>query len=139
MLCSLILIQFVHGETESQKLSSRCQQMDWRAGTCQDPSPSLNQYAVVSESTVVPQIFMFLLNTLWVGEELPRKAVVFGNSAFGCAWEHKLSLEPHVCFAAGTWRLKQLLSFALGGLLGNVFLHLLPEAWAYTCRISPGE
>ncbi|XP_041493669.1 zinc transporter ZIP13 isoform X1 [Microtus oregoni] len=39
---------------------------------------------------------------------------------------------------AGAWRLKQLLSFALGGLLGNVFLHLLPEAWAYTCRISPG-
>ncbi|XP_026643624.1 zinc transporter ZIP13 isoform X2 [Microtus ochrogaster] len=40
---------------------------------------------------------------------------------------------------AGAWRLKQLLSFALGGLLGNVFLHLLPEAWAYTCRISPGD
>uniref|UniRef100_A0A2K5JWT3 Zinc transporter ZIP13 n=1 Tax=Colobus angolensis palliatus TaxID=336983 RepID=A0A2K5JWT3_COLAP len=40
---------------------------------------------------------------------------------------------------AGAWRLKQLLSFALGGLLGNVFLHLLPEAWAYTCSTSPGE
>uniref|UniRef100_A0A2K5JWX3 Zinc transporter ZIP13 n=1 Tax=Colobus angolensis palliatus TaxID=336983 RepID=A0A2K5JWX3_COLAP len=39
---------------------------------------------------------------------------------------------------AGAWRLKQLLSFALGGLLGNVFLHLLPEAWAYTCSTSPG-
>lgn len=39
---------------------------------------------------------------------------------------------------AGAWRLKQLLSFALGGLLGNVFVHLLPEAWAYTCNISPG-
>ncbi|KAM9015562.1 zinc transporter ZIP13 isoform 1-T3 [Guaruba guarouba] len=34
---------------------------------------------------------------------------------------------------AGSHRLKQLLSFAIGGLLGNVFLHLLPEAWAYTC------
>ena len=30
--------------------------------------------------------------------------------------------------AAGT--LKILLSFAVGGLLGDVFLHLLPEAWA---------
>uniref|UniRef100_A0A2K5DEF1 Zinc transporter ZIP13 n=1 Tax=Aotus nancymaae TaxID=37293 RepID=A0A2K5DEF1_AOTNA len=40
---------------------------------------------------------------------------------------------------AGAWRLKQLLSFALGGLLGNVFLHLLPEAWAYTCSTGPGE
>lgn len=39
---------------------------------------------------------------------------------------------------AGAQRLKQLLSFALGGLLGNVFLHLLPEAWAYTCSNSPG-
>ncbi|XP_028634378.1 zinc transporter ZIP13 isoform X2 [Grammomys surdaster] len=39
---------------------------------------------------------------------------------------------------AGARRLKQLLSFALGGLLGNVFLHLLPEAWAYTCNVSPG-
>ncbi|XP_064144207.1 zinc transporter ZIP13 isoform X3 [Loxodonta africana] len=38
----------------------------------------------------------------------------------------------------GARRLKQLLSFALGGLLGNVFLHLLPEAWAYTCSASPG-
>ncbi|XP_025734977.1 zinc transporter ZIP13 isoform X4 [Callorhinus ursinus] len=38
---------------------------------------------------------------------------------------------------AGARRLKQLLSFALGGLLGNVFLHLLPEAWAYTCSASP--
>uniref|UniRef100_A0A8C9A9P9 Zinc transporter ZIP13 n=1 Tax=Prolemur simus TaxID=1328070 RepID=A0A8C9A9P9_PROSS len=40
---------------------------------------------------------------------------------------------------AGARRLKQLLSFALGGLLGNVFLHLLPEAWAYTCSASPGD
>ncbi|XP_006157877.1 zinc transporter ZIP13 isoform X3 [Tupaia chinensis] len=39
---------------------------------------------------------------------------------------------------AGARRLKQLLSFALGGLLGNVFLHLLPEAWAYTCSASSG-
>ncbi|XP_061103141.1 zinc transporter ZIP13 isoform X1 [Conger conger] len=35
---------------------------------------------------------------------------------------------------AGCRRLKQLLSFAIGGLLGDVFLHLLPEAWAYSCR-----
>uniref|UniRef100_A0A3Q0R565 Zinc transporter ZIP13 n=1 Tax=Amphilophus citrinellus TaxID=61819 RepID=A0A3Q0R565_AMPCI len=30
---------------------------------------------------------------------------------------------------AGCHKLKQLLSFAIGGLLGDVFLHLLPEAW----------
>ncbi|XP_051919200.1 zinc transporter ZIP13 isoform X1 [Hippocampus zosterae] len=31
---------------------------------------------------------------------------------------------------AGHQKLKRLLSFAIGGLLGDVFLHLLPEAWA---------
>ncbi|XP_062327379.1 zinc transporter ZIP13 [Osmerus eperlanus] len=34
---------------------------------------------------------------------------------------------------AGCRKLKQLLSFAIGGLLGDVFLHLLPEAWAHSC------
>ncbi|XP_042301202.1 zinc transporter ZIP13 isoform X1 [Sceloporus undulatus] len=38
----------------------------------------------------------------------------------------------------GSRRMKQLLSFAIGGLLGNVFLHLLPEAWAYTCSATAG-
>ncbi|KAL4710823.1 hypothetical protein ACJJTC_010946 [Scirpophaga incertulas] len=32
---------------------------------------------------------------------------------------------------AGASTLRILLSFAVGGLLGDVFLHLLPEAWAY--------
>ncbi|KAJ7344700.1 hypothetical protein JRQ81_000650, partial [Phrynocephalus forsythii] len=27
---------------------------------------------------------------------------------------------------------------AIGGLLGNVFLHLLPEAWSYTCSATAG-
>ncbi|KAM4723157.1 zinc transporter ZIP13 [Rhinophrynus dorsalis] len=36
-------------------------------------------------------------------------------------------------------RLKRLLSFAIGGLLGDVFLHLLPEAWAYTCSATTGS
>lgn len=31
--------------------------------------------------------------------------------------------------AAESKSLKLLLSFAVGGLLGDVFLHLLPEAW----------
>ncbi|XP_051820393.1 zinc transporter ZIP13 [Antechinus flavipes] len=44
-----------------------------------------------------------------------------------------------LCSEAGSQRLKQLLSFALGGLLGNVFLHLLPEAWAYTCSATTGR
>ncbi|XP_063800660.1 zinc transporter ZIP13 [Pseudophryne corroboree] len=39
----------------------------------------------------------------------------------------------------GTRKLKQLLSFAIGGLLGDVFVHLLPEAWAYTCSATTGS
>lgn len=39
---------------------------------------------------------------------------------------------------AGCQKLKQLLSFAIGGLLGDVFLHLLPEAWAVS-SVSAGK
>ena len=39
-------------------------------------------------------------------------------------------------FLVAGQRLKLLLSFAVGGLLGDVFLHLLPEAWAH---INPGN
>ncbi|XP_053305733.1 zinc transporter ZIP13 [Spea bombifrons] len=39
----------------------------------------------------------------------------------------------------GSKRLNQLLSFAIGGLLGDVFVHLLPEAWAYTCSATTGS
>ncbi|XP_062279417.1 zinc transporter ZIP13 [Scomber scombrus] len=37
---------------------------------------------------------------------------------------------------AGCQKLKQLLSFAIGGLLGDVFLHLLPEAWALSGSLA---
>lgn len=43
------------------------------------------------------------------------------------------------CFVpttAAANKLKLLLSFAVGGLLGDVFLHLLPEAWA---TVGKGE
>ena len=41
-----------------------------------------------------------------------------------------------IIFAVAGQRLKLLLSFAVGGLLGDVFLHLLPEAWQH---INPGN
>eukprot|EP00064_Thunnus_orientalis_P002498 superscaffoldBa00000185_g2505 len=37
---------------------------------------------------------------------------------------------------AGCQKLKKLLSFAIGGLLGDVFLHLLPEAWALSGSLA---
>ena len=41
-----------------------------------------------------------------------------------------------LCFppSAGAARLRLLLSFAVGGLLGDVFLHLLPEAWKHVSQ-----
>jgi len=41
--------------------------------------------------------------------------------------------------AADSKFLKTLLSFAVGGLLGDVFLHLLPEAWEYDMKDRGGE
>ncbi|XP_060807090.1 zinc transporter ZIP13 homolog isoform X2 [Amyelois transitella] len=38
---------------------------------------------------------------------------------------------------AGAATLRILLSFAVGGLLGDVFLHLLPEAWQYDLANTP--
>lgn len=40
-------------------------------------------------------------------------------------------------FSVSGDRLKLLLSFAVGGLLGDVFLHLLPEAWNLQSKQSP--
>jgi hypothetical protein len=41
--------------------------------------------------------------------------------------------------AADSKFLKTLLSFAVGGLLGDVFLHLLPEAWENDMNNGSGE
>jgi hypothetical protein len=38
------------------------------------------------------------------------------------------------CVAAPAQRLKLMLSFAVGSLLGDVFCHLLPEVWNYMDR-----
>lgn len=34
-----------------------------------------------------------------------------------------------LCFLAGSKHLRLLLSFSVGGMLGDVFLHVLPEVW----------
>lgn len=44
--------------------------------------------------------------------------------------------ETFCSISAAANKLKLLLSFAVGGLLGDVFLHLLPEAWA---TVDKGE
>ena len=42
-------------------------------------------------------------------------------------------------FLENAVKLNRLLSFAVGGLLGDVFLHLLPESWDHIQKSSPGE
>ncbi|XP_045189389.2 zinc transporter ZIP13-like [Mercenaria mercenaria] len=46
---------------------------------------------------------------------------------------------PALKHGAAAARLKLLLSFAVGGLLGDVFLHLLPEAWAHLHAVGGGH
>lgn len=60
-----------------------------------------------------------------------------GSIAVGLSGIFPLLVIPIEAGAAlktedGCQKLKKLLSFAIGGLLGDVFLHLLPEAWAHT-------
>ena len=45
----------------------------------------------------------------------------------------------NIFIAESAKRLQILLSFAVGGLLGDVFLHLLPEAWANHAALSTGK
>lgn len=53
----------------------------------------------------------------------------------------KISIHNYTtyCLAAESSSLKVLLSFAVGGLLGDVFLHLLPEAWGSDNSKSDGK
>jgi len=53
---------------------------------------------------------------------------MYGSDLLFFASQHVVEL---CLVAAANERLKLLLSFAVGGLLGDVFLHLLPEAWAH--------
>ncbi|XP_053349315.1 zinc transporter ZIP13 isoform X2 [Clarias gariepinus] len=64
---------------------------------------------------------------------------ILGSIAVGLSGIFPLLVIPIEAGAAlkteaGCQNLKKLLSFAIGGLLGDVFLHLLPEAWAHSSR-----
>ncbi|XP_063046582.1 zinc transporter ZIP13 [Engraulis encrasicolus] len=63
---------------------------------------------------------------------------LLGSFAVGLSGILPLLIIPLEAGAAlrteeGSQQLKRLLSFAIGGLLGDVFLHLLPEAWNLSC------
>ncbi|XP_041371087.1 zinc transporter ZIP13-like [Gigantopelta aegis] len=58
-------------------------------------------------------------------------AVLVGFSGIFPLLVIPLEAGPALKHGAAAANLKLMLSFAVGGLLGDVFLHLLPEAWAY--------
>ncbi|XP_033910131.3 zinc transporter ZIP13-like isoform X2 [Acipenser ruthenus] len=82
------------------------------------------------------------LSELFVGERVDAWVCsLIGSVMVGLSGIFPLLVIPIEAGAtlkteAGSQKLKQLLSFAIGGLLGDVFLHLLPEAWAYSCSSS---
>ncbi|MBN3281386.1 S39AD protein, partial [Polyodon spathula] len=82
------------------------------------------------------------LSELFVGERVDAWVCsLIGSVMVGLSGIFPLLVIPIEAGAVlktegGSQKLKQLLSFAIGGLLGDVFLHLLPEAWAYSCSSS---
>lgn len=82
---------------------------------------------------------------------MPRNFESVEILTFGCQQRDDLELVHRPCipnFVVITFRsflaadskfLKTLLSFAVGGLLGDVFLHLLPEAWEYDMKDRNGN
>lgn len=82
---------------------------------------------------------------------MPRNVESGEILTFGCQHRDGLELVHRPCilnFVVITFRLllaadskflKTLLSFAVGGLLGDVFLHLLPEAWEYDMKDRNGN
>lgn len=69
----------------------------------------------------------------------PLVGSVIGSIIVGLSGIVPLLIIPidggeHFGKGAGSERLRLLLSFAVGGLLGDVFLHLLPEAWTYQLK-----
>lgn len=110
--------------SSSQKMSQTA--MAHATATAAGPGPSLTDdlpgLRAVAEFLASEHAHVWLLSLV-------------GSVAVGLSGIFPLLVIPIEAGAAlkteaGCQKLKQLLSFAIGGLLGDVFLHLLPEAWA---------
>ncbi|XP_029937147.1 zinc transporter ZIP13 isoform X1 [Myripristis murdjan] len=128
---TLLVVTF-RGASSSQKMTQTA--VAHATATAARPGPSLTddllsfQAAVDFFSSEHAHVWLFSL---------------VGSVAVGLSGIFPLLVIPIEAGAAlkteaGCQRLKQLLSFAIGGLLGDVFLHLLPEAWAL-CGSSAGK
>lgn len=54
-------------------------------------------------------------------------------------WSPSFDTFPVTVLTGGARSLRVLLSFAVGCLLGDVFLHLLPEVWMEQQNVPVGE
>lgn len=75
---------------------------------------------------------------LFVANRDPTLKALTIHTEFGdCSPRTHFDTVSLLVAAAESKTLKILLSFAVGGLLGDVFLHLLPEAWAHDLENTP--
>lgn len=119
-----LLMLTSRGASSSQKMSQTA--MAHATATAAGPSPSLTHdlpgLQAVADFLASEHAHVWFLSLV-------------GSVAVGLSGIFPLLVIPIEAGAAlkteaGCQKLKQLLSFAIGGLLGDVFLHLLPEAWA---------
>ncbi|KAM9366915.1 zinc transporter ZIP13 [Symphorus nematophorus] len=119
-----LLMLTTRGASSSQKMSQTA--MAHATATAAGPGPSLTDdlpgLRAVADFLASEHAHVWLLSLV-------------GSVAVGLSGIFPLFVIPIEAGAAlkteaGCQKLKQLLSFAIGGLLGDVFLHLLPEAWA---------
>ncbi|KAF9799446.1 hypothetical protein SFRURICE_003143, partial [Spodoptera frugiperda] len=76
-----------------------------------------------------------------ISANIPSTTNNLSSEATAVANANPISNDPYVSVVStGASTLRILLSFAVGGLLGDVFLHLLPEAWQNDLNnTKPGE
>ncbi|XP_022056694.2 zinc transporter ZIP13 [Acanthochromis polyacanthus] len=119
-----LLMLTSRGGSSSQKMTQAA--MAHATATAAGPGPSLTDdlpgLQAVADFLASEHTHVWLLSLV-------------GSVAVGLSGVFPLLVIPIEAGAAlkteaGCQKLKQLLSFAIGGLLGDVFLHLLPEAWA---------
>ncbi|XP_078103531.1 zinc transporter ZIP13 [Sander vitreus] len=121
-----LLMLTSRGASSSHKMTQSA--MAHATATAAGPSPSLTDY--------LPDL-RAVANFLYSEHAHVWLLSLVGSVAVGLSGIFPLLVIPIEAGAAlkteaGGQKLKQLLSFAIGGLLGDVFLHLLPEAWAFS-------
>ncbi|KAM9817352.1 zinc transporter ZIP13 [Neosynchiropus ocellatus] len=120
----VVLLMLTVETSGSQKMTqtSMAQATATAAGSGPVLTEDLHGFRAVAELLASEQAHVWLLSLMG--------SVVVGLSGILPLLVIPIEAGAALKTEAGSQKLKQLLSFAIGGLLGDVFLHLLPEAWA---------